>query len=478
VLLAACGNPSGHADANGDAIDAPGAPQVSGQLIELVEDNDASLQPETHIVSLLPPRVTMSARLDDGSTVQPTVVEGLFAFPLAHAGQRYQLAVSIDGDRPTIFDSTSPTLVVGTGSIGRVDRVPITKPTTVSVTIGNFSFATGDFVLFDSTGVWMQQGMSSSSTSNPATFTVDLSNPNGWFDGKPSLFSAAEHDQAMFVEWRVTPPTLATVVASLPLSITTVDGSAQSVSGNVSSNNTVCLGVTAPRDQDMNRLLTALPDGYTTFTDLFFIESPMGPGFGPGGSRELVSDVQTSSTSLATTFNAPVNFQNAFGASHVLIEMAIGLARPIGGTLASIGTSTFIDVPLGAGCPAASVPAAMSAIPANATVAGTKLDVDTTLHLDATAPVPVTWDVAAPGPVEEYVVQLVEVTNPLKVIAQVVTTGTDTTLDRSLLVDGHTYAIVVIAQTGLPNIAAGDFVTTSFPFARANSFSHPFTVQP
>src|SRR5205823_11304121 len=127
------------------------------QIIELVADNDASLQPETHVVSLLPDRIALSARLDDGTVVAPAVTEGLFTFPLGHDGQAYQLRVSVDGGAPTFYDSALPSLVIGASTIGRLDRVTITKPTTLTVTAhGSVS---GDFALFDSTGVYMQQHM-------------------------------------------------------------------------------------------------------------------------------------------------------------------------------------------------------------------------------------------------------------------------------------------------------------------------------
>jgi hypothetical protein len=48
------------------------------------------------------------------------------------------------------------------------------------------------------------------------------------------------------------------------------------------------------------------------------------------------------------------------------------------------------------------------------------------------------------------------------------------TLDRTLLVSGHTYAIVINTMTGVPG---GDLETIAYPYDRVTEWSHYFTVR-
>jgi hypothetical protein len=51
------------------------------------------------------------------------------------------------------------------------------------------------------------------------------------------------------------------------------------------------------------------------------------------------------------------------------------------------------------------------------------------------------------------------------------------TLDRTLLVSGHTYAIVINTMTGGPGAATGDLETIAYPYDRVTEWSHYFTVR-
>ena len=481
LALAACGGaPALTGDASGG--DGPATNlSVAGSFAQHVVDNDASLHPETRAVSVPPADLSLAVELDDGTKLQPVLADdGLFSFPLAHPGQRYQLAVG-GGGVVQVFDSAAASLSLSALSLGRTDRIPLTASTPITVVDDNYQ--SGDGVLLDSTGVWSQGGFTQTATT-PPTFVLELDNDGVWFDGRPSQYDASENDREMIVAFRSTDTTSTgylALVAATPLSLTTRSGMGTSVEVSLAPPPTACVHLVAPRGDEQQRYLQAQPSAdYTLFTDAWLVLTPAGPGVGPAAGLGLANQSQGGSTAGATNVDQMIAFGNPFGASHVIAQMSEAFAYPIpkpgGGTATvTVQMSAFVDVPLASGCVDAIVPK-LGAIPSIALLDGTPI-AGGAIALDETAPVPVSWTLASLGAVDETIVQLVHLTSSGLQLEALITTAADsTTIDRSLLVDGESYLILLTSEAGNPHAADGDFSTTTFPFATASSASPVFQV--
>ena len=479
AMVAACGEPSATVDGGDASFDASGPPQVSGTLQKLVTDNDASFHVTSHTNAIPPATVTLTAVLDDGTTTQPVLSDdGLFSFPLAHAGQRYQLTERVGTEAPATFDSTAASLTLGDLSLGRTDRVPITKSTIVNIAVPNFT--ANDFAIFDTTGAWSQANLTATSMT---TFKVDLAVQGVWFDRNPSQLSAAEHDLLTFTEWRgitTSGPPYNTIVASFPQPISVADGQTVTLTGSVTPAPPACVHVDAPRREEQDRYLAVAPGPYSAVSDSWIIENPTAPGIGVSGLLQLAAATENQVVAMST--NQDITFGNPFGASHVYVQLQDAFSQAIdlpagGGTaVASVGVSEWVDAPVQAGCPVATIPQ-LVAIPSIPTVAGADVTADTTVTVDPTAPVVVAWTLASPGTADQAIVRLSHVTTGLTVESTVFTHETSTTFDRARFVAGETYAISVTLAAGIPRAADGDFTAIAFPFGLATTITHAFKVQ-
>jgi hypothetical protein len=111
----------------------------------------------------------------------------------------------------------------------------------------------------------------------------------------------------------------------------------------------------------------------------------------------------------------------------------------------------------------------------------TVLDRDVKLTIDPTERPSVTWSVAADGPHDMFIVQILELLPSGGILlvprAQVTTLAPPALFEPGVLVAGHTYVILVGGVVGLPGAAAGDFATFAYPFQRSFTFSHIVTIQ-
>jgi hypothetical protein len=103
-------------------------------------------------------------------------------------------------------------------------------------------------------------------------------------------------------------------------------------------------------------------------------------------------------------------------------------------------------------------------VPGTISIQGVSLGGDhaTVTAAPGTRRIAVTWDMLVAGPVDDYVVQLVELpagTGPVAIRRVVTTTDPQIVLDPALFDAGREYYILVTALLGIPDAGAGDFTT-------------------
>lgn len=488
VVLAGCDAVFGLTDVHVPPDGATPLPRVVGHYHQLYVMNNADGSPLVVDRVYLPGTVSFAAILDDGT--RPTVdyaADGTFSFPIAHEGQWYRFEVSADGTRNEV-QSATPQLNLQGLLAGRPDRLP-PYPATVQF---DYPLSSG----FNQPAYIMSTGLFTQ------TYTGQFG-PTVSFDWRLSSLSsgallgmleAEQHDALYAVEVETD-----NSVSGLPF--TTIKGLSRSEVTLVPN-----ATITIPPPQDVaknacmrfaesgtaigDRIVAAAPRTYATPTGNWYTY------LAPDPDRMVTVGAQwVTAAGWAGTkdIDLTASFHDPFVGRALLVESTIAenfaVQLPNTSTPVTYANYTALWDRAARGDPSSCGPATttltskvgLASLP---TLDGTLLDTDgQTIALDLSRDVPVTWSLAADGPVDYYGIAVHEltavngVTFPISRFAVAVSGKQAALIDRSIFVPGHTYLVVVAASLGRPNAALGDWETASFPLESAGIYSRYFQVQ-
>ncbi len=463
---------------------ATGTQLVTGSYKLRFTVNAADFTPMVGEEAYAASQLTMSVRLDDGST-PPVLVhdDGTFSFPRASATQAYSITVGSPVQTIEYQLATSQLLLVER-SFGRPDPNPVTSPTPIQFALG--SGVVPGSVIIGSTGMWTFTG---TSEVNTGTFAFDWSTSSP-VSSQLGLLRGDLNDRLYFID--VTGYTGYTAInAYSTFAVTQTNGMTSTVSGSAPSAAThdLCTHVVALRTEALSRLKTAIPD-FTTSTedDWFLFADPAATSVGPSGGPWVAAATEATPTA-ATDADLDASYINVFPGTTLLGSMGnvvystvhLGTATPL--SIAAGGRLWRQPLTPGSTCVTSGVVLQSTiAIASKPSLGGVVLDTDDkVVSIDPTNPAAVTWTEAASGTVTHTVVVLFEITNDsgatgMHLVHRVVTLGTSVTLDPSLLVAGHTYMLSIVNAVEFPNATTGDFDTIAYPVANSTTLSRSFTV--
>jgi hypothetical protein len=480
------------AGGDGAGPDGPSGPTALATIVEVTIPNGSNDAPEAAQTRALgSDRVTATATLDDGTAVTPRfTADGDLAIPLHATGGGYALSLVIDDDVPRVFVSSAAHLTIADELVGRT-RTAIEQATPLTITAGGgYQFANGDTVFVDSTGIWSSSLPTSGLVSNSTVFGLNwgsastLSGPIGALDGTldDTLALAVTHDTN---DGYTAIQNFGTTTA-----IEMTDGQPSQATIAVASTNplpSTCFTLTADISSPLVRLGSDYgSDGNPTPASDWIVTASGGATFSATVGLPLAV-----STMSANAHG--VKLVNPFAGTSTTIslggELTGALAIP-GRTPLSLGPSlrVFDAVTASPGCassPALTLDITGIALPSHASIGGvTPTTQGQSLTLDPAVGQPVAWTALDSGRVDAYQSVLFELVpgaasaESLVERIRFVTTGTTVTIPPGVLEAGHFYTVEVIALSGLPGAASGDFETSVLPLGFASSVTPAFLVEP
>ena len=433
--------------------------------------NDAAFMPS--VVELPPaPTAVVNVTLDDGT--QPKLhlaADGHFVFDIAHAGQAYR--VFADG---TEYQLAAPHLDIGVIVAGRADRVPVTMPTQLLITLtGNISGNDG----IASTGLWT---VFDTGTNN-SSFGLDWRMVSS-VSGALGLLDASKHDR-LYVTKRVTTNGVTSLVGYGTADVTLADGMNMAIM-NVAIAHTTddCRQLTAPLADHAARLAMTVP-GATPEWSWAILAAAAPDQMGLNAVQTLAS---TASPTAPANIDAPQMLGNPFPGTTLVADTVVALSYPFAMTgisgpnlfATSASASTFA-----AGATCAEQKSSLDAtvaIAGEVSVGGTAITADDqAVTVDPTKTTQVTWKLAVPGTAGAFRITMFEVTNDgtnasLNATHTFFTVAPQLALAPGLLASGHTYIFEIVTSLS-PLAAGGDFMTHVLPLASTSTYSHSFAVQ-
>jgi hypothetical protein len=483
VALAGCKSPPA---ARPDAAPPDAAPDagiaITGRELVRQIANDVQHLPQ---VTDVPRHMVAMTAIAPDNTATPVAVgsDGSFAFTSASPDVR--LAVVRDGAPPVEYQVRATHLDLGEALAGRYDRVAPGAGTSLAVTTTG-SIAGGAVV--DTTGLWTQtaqpQGTSSASFTLDWTKATSLSGPIG-------LVDSSANDQAFVAFFNGVAGGYIAVNEACPATeLTMMDAMPNQLS---------CASAALPLDRcvqaaigdadEYQRLAAALPAtlAYTGGGALWYVAAVPAPQLGPVGALWLAfGGTQSPPT---TNLSQAISFANPFPGHTPVLAWTVYRARtlllPGTTTGAPLTASTTYIVAPTASCPTPTAVTGNAAIAAPPALDGLALDHDgLTAALDRSQPHAITWDLAAAGAVDTWMVNLYRVTatgtqTQAALERSYVTTERSVAIDPADLAAGQTYVIELDAFQAYPNAAAGDFRTLGFPaapYAESSTWSGSFEI--
>jgi hypothetical protein len=450
---------------------------TTGRIVDRFVVNDEMGRP------LLQERVIPAAELkpsvifEDGS-MSPVAYreqDGVFSFANP-TGLHYELRYETAGTARA-FQHAAPHVVTGHYAAGRRDRVPVTRPTTLS--FQQTPALTGQ-AWITSTGLWTQ-----SAAGNGSNGSVNWMNA-GSFSGALGLLDASRFDRVHYV---LTGTVLgySTITAHSSYAVTQIDGVALTAAGPLASvtNRDLCVDVAHLAATELARIKTVYPSATGGSTGWSITAAPardVRPHF--GHSLAFATATTAADGTTAARFVNPYPGTLLVATMTTNATVSIGY-RTNGGV--TFGVDSRIEVavdPTDASCSTAAMLQPTTALSGNATIAGTPIDAaDKMVTLPAGAPfVIATWTTVRPGPAHVYNVTLHELEDDgAGGTTTAVRGGWQSSEQRvmipaALLVKGHEYVLQFQTTTGMPNAAAGDHLTVEYPWQVNNSYSLSFVI--
>jgi hypothetical protein len=482
VVLAGCDTVFGLTDLKPPADAAPDAVDplhVVGRYHVLHTVNQGDFTPKLVDEPYPPEMMTLSVRLDDGSTPAVTyTADGAFSFPLATAGQSYRLTAA-DPRQSIEVQAAANHLELGDRAAGRLSPAPVTMPTPI-----HFQLSTTSNVIYvSSTGVWTQ----TYAGTNTGTFDFDWQQARASIDH--GLLDAALYDRlyvATMASYGAGPTAYGAVSSYGAYSVTLTDGQPTVISSPAIAMimHDRCTHVLALRGEVYGRIHAAMP-GFPTFGDGWSVLAL--PSYELESAGALLVAAGGEANPTPSDIDDTATYFNPFVGTDLAAAMDVIVQRPLQlpGTTTAVtitgGVRTLQKIP-GMTCASRVIVQSTIGIAATPQLDGTPLATDNQAVTLAPAPDPVaSWTLASPGPVDYAVVVLFEVVNSggaTALVARrgVLTAGTSATFDRALFASGHTYLVQITNVLGAPNAAAGDVTTITYPYEKMVTLSSSFKV--
>jgi hypothetical protein len=467
------------------AIDGPALPRmVTGHLRLDYSMNDSGFVPVVASQIFPAAQVTLAIVHDDGSTTPATYDDttGAFTF-VAPAPYRLRVATPFGhGD----LELAASSLELVDRIAGRPTRTPVTLPTTIVFQLG---MATGTAVIY-TTGLWTQT----------TTNVVDTGDFSFRWDGATSvsgplgLIDASQRDVVYIAEVTtlVADGRAYTAITELAASagVTLTDGSTYTLPGGMTAEpGSQCVHVISVMGTEQQRITSALPNSYIQSNANWQLSAVPSQAQGPVGAMWVAILAQQGSL---TDVDMKPSFFNPFpgdllASINVSDDFMIQLPGATPATV-SVATTTYLPATQTAlaTCPGNFVFLQPSiALAGSPTIGATRLTTDgQSVPLDLSRSIPITWGLAAAGPVDYTSIKVFEVAkegSPLATtlhdVGVIITPTSSAHVDASWFVPGNAYVLQFATHTGVPNAASGDFATLAYPRADGVSWSHYFVVQ-
>lgn len=446
------------------------APSVIGTHVRREIRNDASHFPV--VVEVPYETIEAIAVLDDGtrSTVH-WESDGTFWFPVARWDQPYRLQITADGATAE-YQHHSRFLRLGSRSVGRLDRATVPAGTALEYVVDDAP--SNGVVTVATTGVWSE---TSAPVGANSSFTIDwiktipLSPPRG-------LIDAAQFDRAYWIHHDTFASPEGEAYWGLSRyredDITLAAGQVTSVVGSsIPIDASSCVRIDLKNQTEATRLQNAgLGTAVFGAWSLRAVPAPAVNASGLGlASMAAPSDLRD------VTFD--VRFGNPFPGHQPLLVSRVSINRgviaPGAATVAPLQCGTIRwTTPSLDDCATPTTTAGTVGVPGMATLDGNELATDRQLLPidESREQLVLRWALATDGPVDHYVVSLVEAlssrgTTTLPVRATYVTVEPSVVIDPALFHPGKLYMFSIVARTGFPRSADGDLIEQVYPLEEA-----------
>jgi hypothetical protein len=430
------------------------------------------------VVEMVPTTVTASAILDDGTASMVAVnTDGTFSFPVAFAGQRYQLKLTT-GDASFVLEHTSASLPITFSVPGRpnAQRAAVTQSTPVHFSITGVGAGTP--VVVASTGLW-----TTSQTINPTSSIVAIdwqTQPS--LGGRIGLLDATQGDQLFVTTWAQGAQYLA-MTGVYKTAVTLIDGGNNNIGGNLQGVVPAQCVRVQTQFAAAHAALAAADPAATTSTGAWFLGDIPSIETGPYGNNQLASFAETLP---GTDADLDVSYFDPYGGVVVATSIIIvgrTVTAPGATSTAQALSSMRFDTPITVdqACNPIALPLS-GALASRPSVAGVELTTDgEQIGLPASGQVTVTWSEGQSGPRDLWTAEVYEVVNSggstqLVPGPAVATIDTTAHFDASVFQSGHAYYVQIASVTGYPRFATGESAVT-LPYSYAALASNTFVAR-
>jgi hypothetical protein len=452
---------------------------VTGHLQSRYAINDADFKPVVRERNYGADEVAFLATLDDGA--QPEVsydaMTGRFEFPVAFVGQRYRLAIVIDGN-PLVYELTASELRFMFPSAGRPEA---RRPMQTQVALSLPMAATMP-VQLSSTGVWTQTD--TMQVGPMVSFDWRLATPT--FGSQVGMLDAAEHDRIYAFEYESHPsPAYYSIKAASSKSITQLVAQTETLDPPVPVLPNACARFAIPIASEAARIAAAAPRMYVGPPEGNWLlwAAPKPHELATAGILSFALATSGDDLDVEIPCHQPFPGVETLVASTSAMRFEIGVpnAQP---THLYNTTTRWVPIELASTCSAAPrvVAAATVGLPGGFDLDGVPLTTDgQVVPLDLSRDVTLTWSTVSPGPVDIAAVALhrLGVNNSITTVTTtmlVTTAESRVTIDRTQFEAGGRYVVSVFHQRQAPNAKLGDFATLALPIETSRILTSWFEV--
>jgi hypothetical protein len=450
---------------------------TTGRIYDRYVVNDELGNPvvreRAHPASELKPTVM----LEDGTTpaVAYRELDGALSFANP-AGQYYELRYERNGVGAG-FQHGVPHFESATFSAGRLDRVPVTRPTTLGFT--QTPTTTGG-AWIATTGLWT---LSAPGSGSNVSFNWQTA---GVMSGALGLLEGTKLDRVYYLVFGQVLG-YSTITAHSTYQITLADGMGVNQMGMLTPVTTrdLCVNVMHPAGAELARMKmvhTSATGGPSNWQ----LSAPPARDVG----RDYALPLANTQMSTPADGMTSVRFINPFPGTRPIATMFVSATVSIaykGNSGTNFSLETRVDQavdPTDASCSVAAMLRSTAAVGGNLTVAGTAIDAaDKPVTLPANTPnIVVTWTPRLPGSANSYIVVVHELSDDTAggttrdQRGSFVTFEPRVMIPAAMLQSGHTYLLQITTYMGSSNAATGDLVTVSYPFESVGSYSQTFAI--
>ena len=451
-----------------------GSGTITGTFVRQVIANNSQHLPTPTESGLTSPELDLELRVGSATTNVPVDSSGSFE---AATAVPYALAWTLDGGVPIELQSSAPVLELVDLWVGRADRTPVTKPTTLTFDVP--SVGSDEFVAVQGTGLWADIG--ANEAPGATMFGVDW---HAVTDAHhtPGLLDASQNDRlyALFYHHiKDATHDYDQLVAYFTADITQTDGTSDAVTNTPTALGlSPCTEIVASPTLDGQRLAAANPAYVPHDSSWAVVGIPIGArdntgiNYLAGNSQVAIADV-----------DSMIHYDDPFPGVTEVAAMTASLTRSVqlGGAAPTTFTAASFELDqVLNNCQATTLGGRLAAI-VGWSVAGQSLAADgASLTVDRTADVDASFMVSS-GAADYYQIDLVQLgvsagATTATVIRTYWTTDPVVHVDPALLVPGTTYALTSWVQVGVPGATTGNFKSLAFPRGFTVTTSPTFTV--